>query len=652
MTVLSVDNLHIEFGGEAVLDGVEFGIEGGENVALVGPNGVGKTTLLKLLAGEYVADDGTISIKREGRVAYLRQTAQFGDADRPREIVRGAMREVRDAIAAFEELSERLSDPAPDDDVDALLEDQQALQQRIERLGGWNWEHRVDEMLDQLGVDAWVDEPLEDLSGGQRRRVALARALLEHPDLLLLDEPTNHLDPETVEWLENWLIEFDGAVLFVSHDRYFLERVANRIVELDEHDGLFVHPPNYQTFMQRKLDRMEIRKRTQQRRQKLIEDELDWLDRGMKSQGRDVRGRSDDLQEKAQQTEQVDYEQKQVDLELEADGDFSRRILAARQIYKSYGDNQVLEDANLTVVHGDKIGLLGPNGCGKTTLLEIMLGREYPDGGRVEKGDKTEVAYMSQEGPDFDPDDTIYEAFSASDYVWVADVRHHKRDFLEKFLFDYEHQKKKVSTLSGGQKRRLQLARVVSENANVVILDEPTNDLDISSMQALEDALQQFEGCLIVVSHDRYFLNRVCNVIVAFEDGDLNRYKGDYDDYKKQRDARLAEKRRIEGANDDGPAHQDRANERGSSGDDDTQDAGDDGSGAGLSYREREELEGMEERIMEAEMRKDELEEQLSDPELYEGDGSEEIRELNAELREVEEEIEALYDRWEELEGR
>ncbi len=646
MTVLSVDNLHVEFGGEAVLEGVDFGIEAGENVALVGPNGVGKTTLLKLIAGEYTADDGTISIRREGRVAYLHQTARFGEAQWVREVVREAMREVREAIGAFDALSERLSEPAPDDEIDELLDEQQRLQQRIERLGGWNWEPRVDEMLDRLGVDAWVDTPIEDLSGGQRRRVALARVLLEHPDLLMLDEPTNHLDPATVEWLENWLIDFEGAVLFVSHDRYFLERVADRILELDEHDGLFEHPPHYQTFMQRKLERMQIRKRTQERRRKLIEEELDWLDRGMKSQGRDSRGRSEKLQERAEQTEQVDYEQNKVDLELETDGEFSRRILAARQIYKSYGDEQVLEDVDLTLVHGDKMGLLGPNGCGKTTLLRIMLGEEYPDGGRIEKGDKTEIAYMSQTGPDFDPEKTIYEAFSASDYVWVGETRHHKRDFLANFLFDYEDQKKLVSTLSGGQRRRLQLARVVAEDANVVILDEPTNDLDMSSMQALEEALRQFDGCVIVVSHDRYFLNRICNVIVAFEHGDLVRYEGNYDDYRKARGARLEEQRRE--------AESDRAGEEGS-----TDASGRTGSArdrageesSGLSYREREELAGMEERILGAESRKEELEEKLADPALYEENRSEEIQALNAELREIEETIEGLYERWEELEG-
>ena len=644
MNVLSVKNLSMRFGADVVFEGLEFGVDAGENVALVGPNGVGKTTLFKILAEEYTADDGTVSRRKGSRLAFLHQQARFEEGDTPREVVREAMRDVREAIREFEELSERLSDAEAGDDLDDLVGRQHELQQRVEQLGGWNWEHRVADMLDRLGIDDWVDEPLDALSGGQRRRVALARVLLEHPDILLLDEPTNHLDPATVEWLENWLIEFPGAVFFISHDRYFLERVADRIMELDEHDGLFVHPPQYQTFMQRKLERMEIRKRTQKRREKLIEEELDWLDRGMKSQDRDARGRTDELRKAAEETKEVDYDRKTVDMELHAEQDFGVQILAARNIYKSFGDKQVLEDATLTVVHGDKIGLLGPNGCGKTTLLRIMLGMERPDAGKVERGEKTETAFMTQDYADFDPDKTIYDAFSASDYVWVGDTRHHKRDFLQGFLFDYDDQKKKVSTLSGGQIRRLQLARVVGENANLVILDEPTNDLDLASMQALENALRQFDGCLVVVSHDRYFLNRVCNVIVAFEEDGLNRYRGNYDDYKKVRDARLREEEarlRAEQAAQASEAVEEEADEE----------EADEVGPPPLSYREQQELEAMEERILTAETRKQELEEKLSDPDLY-NERPDEIEGLNAELRDVEETIADLYERWEELEAR
>ncbi len=644
MNILNVTDLHMQYGEHTVFDGVEFGIDDGENVAVVGPNGVGKTTLFELLAGDLHADDGTISVRREMRMAYLRQEANFEQASTPRDVVTEAMRKVREAVETHEALSAEVSDCDDPDRLDELLERQQNLQQHIEELGGWNWEHRIENVVDQLGLEPWIDRALDSLSGGQRRRVALARVLLEHPDLLLLDEPTNHLDPDTVEWLEHWLVEFPGAVFVITHDRYFLENVADRILELDEHDGVFVHPPNYQTFMQRKFDRMAIRQRTLERKQKLIEDELDYLDRGMKSQDRDTKDRAEKLEELADEVESIDYERERADMELHAERDFGVEILAARGIHKSYGGNQVLEDVHLHLAHGDKIGLLGSNGCGKTTLLRIMLGEERPDSGRIEKGDKTDIAHMSQQPMQFAPDETIYDAFSNSDYVWVGDTRHHKRDFLRQFLFDYDHQKEKVSTLSGGQLRRLQLAKVVSQNANLLFLDEPTNDLDLSSMQALEEALRQFEGCSIVVSHDRYFLNRVCNVIVAFEDGELNRYRGNYDDYREQVEARREAKREAyEGTTSQSSRH---------GGDDEsTADHGDgtDDESDPLSYQEQQEFESIESRILEAEARKEELEAKLQDPDLYDDDSHREVRQLNDELRDIEGEIETLYERWEEL---
>lgn len=644
MNVLNVTDLHMQYGEHVVFDGLEFGVDDGENVAVVGPNGVGKTTLFALLAGELHADDGTISIRRKTRMAHLQQEAEF-DAETPREVVSEAMEEVRKAIETHETLSERVAECDDADELDDLLDRQQTLQQRIEGLGGWNWEHRIDTIVDQLGLEPWLDRPLEHMSGGQRRRVALARVLLEHPELLLLDEPTNHLDPATVEWLEDWLLDFPGAVLVITHDRYFLERVADRILEIDEHDGCFVHPPNYQTFMERKFHRMEIRQRTLERKQKLIEDELDYLDRGVKSQDRDSKDRADKLEDLAEEVEDIDYEREQTDLELHAERDFGVEILAARGIYKSFGENQVLEDVHLSIAHGDKIGLLGPNGCGKTTLLRIVIGEERPDHGRVERGDKTDIAHMSQQPARFDPDETIYDAFSRSDYVWVGDTRHHKRDFLRQFLFDYDHQKEKVSTLSGGQLRRLQLAKVVSQNANLLLLDEPTNDLDLASMQALEEALRQFEGCFIVVSHDRYFLNRVCNVVMAFEDGDLNRYRGNYDDYREAIDAR-----ELEGRDETNDSQMDESRET-TSNDEDTSSTSDDTS-EGLSYNEQREFESIEEEIFEAEARKDELESQLADPDLYDADSHEDVRRLEDELQELEGEIESLYERWEELGDR
>jgi ATP-binding cassette subfamily F protein uup len=633
MNVINVQNLSMSFGTDRIFDEVDFAIDDGEKVALLGPNGVGKTTLFRILIGRYEADSGEIALRNGARIAHLSQETALDPKATPREIVSEAMIPLREAIEAYDAISAEMEHT---DDLDAAIRRQEELRQKIESLGGWGWQRRIDEVLERLGLAEHIDATMQRLSGGQRRRVALARVLLESPDLLLMDEPTNHLDPDTVEWLEGWLRQFSGGVLLITHDRYFLEQIAERIIEVGP-DGLHSHPGTYEEFLDRKEHRLDVHRKTQERRKKLLDAERDWLDRGVKARGRASKEREKEV-ERARK-EYRPMEDRSVEITMSNGPSMGAHVIAARGVHKSYGDRKILDDVSISVVPGDKIGILGPNGCGKSTLLDILVGRERLDAGVIEKSDETRIGFLSQSGLKMDRDKPVFDAFSESDYVWIGDTRHHKRDYLAMFLFGKKLQKSPVKMLSGGQLRRLRLARVIAQNANLLILDEPTNDLDIASLRALEEALDEYKGCVVVVSHDRYFLNHVCNSICVFEDGDLVRYYGDYDDYREQRDAKIeAERASSTPAAPDKPATSEpepaKPNER-----------------KGLSWKEKQRLEAIQEEIGEAEAKKAKVEAALADPDLY-SSRTDEIAGLNADLRDVTARLEALYEEWEGLEAR
>lgn len=640
MNVFNAENLSMSFGADQIFEDVDFGVDSGEKVGVVGPNGVGKTTLFKILIGTFVPDSGRVSFQQGARVGYLPQEPEYDYSQTPRDIAEEALEPVRDAISEYEELSEATANADPAD-LERLIDEQHELQQRIESLGGWEWQQRLEETFDRLGVTPVADVSLAGLSGGQRRRVALARVLLESPDLLLLDEPTNHLDPDMVEWLENWLHGYPGAVLVISHDRYFLDKTANRILEVTP-VGIFDYPGNFAEYMERREKRLEVLERTKERREKALEEELDWLDRGVKARGRGSKKRADEIKEAREKL--VDVAPEEITVAMSNGPPLGALIVAARGIYKSFGDNDVLEDVSIMVAPGDKVGLVGPNGCGKSTLLKLMVGEERIDAGMIEIGEQVKLGYLSQHGLEFDPNENVYEAFSDSDYVWIGDERHHKRDYLGNYNFDRHDLKKKVKTLSGGQRRRLRIAKLMAKNANVLVMDEPTNDLDLASLHALEEALREFEGCIITVSHDRYFLNRICNSIIAFEDDRLERYYGDYDFYRSERIERtrqrqagsaMAETDRSDAARDRAEARVEHAT----------------ASRRGLSYKEKKRLEALEEELEALEGKKEELQAELSDPDLY-SSRSDEVADLNKQLHALEDQLEATWDEWAKLEAR
>ncbi len=631
----------MSYGTDLLYQGVGFGVAAGEKIAFVGPNGCGKSTLFQILAGQIVPDEGEVIIRGDTTLGYLAQEEKFGAHDTPRDVVARALLPVRRAIEEHTELSEKLSHvDGSEENLDQMLERQAFLQERIQKSGGWSWEHRVEEMLDRLGVTTWIDEPARNLSGGQRRRVDLARVLLESPDLLLLDEPTNHLDTTAVEWLEDWLIDHVHTLIFVTHDRYFLERIADRILEID--DDFYDYPGNFQTFMERKTHRDQVRERTEVRNKKLLEKELQWLQGSVKSQNKRSKQRLDRIDDLRQETS--DWQRRVIEMPLGEPGDFSDTILSARGIWKSFDGDNLLESANLDLRPGNRLGIIGPNGCGKSTLLKILAGQERIDAGTVEEGKLTDIAFLGQDHLDVDPDTTAIEAVSQNHYVWIGDRKIHRRDYLALYLLDSRLQKMPVRILSGGQKRRLAIARAFAQNPNVLLLDEPTNDLDILSLQALEESLRTFEGCVIAISHDRYFLNRVCTAIVAFEDKKLVRYEGDYDAYRKRREATDSQKMSPTqpppatssptSPSPPPPTKPGRSTPR-----------------AGLSYREKQRLEALETRIAQVEEEQQEVEDQLADPSLYQS-RVDDVEPLNRRLRALQTELDELWEKWAELEER
>ncbi len=640
MNLLSAQQLSKTYGPRILFQDIDLSVDEGEKIGIIGPNGCGKSTLLRILAGDIDCDGGLVARKRDATTHYVSQEPTFPSGSTPQSVVGQIMAPIIESIEAFHALSAQMA-RADQAAAARMGAEQAALMATIERHGGWAWEHRVEGVLERLGIaQADMDRPMDALSGGQRRRVALARALLAAPDLLMLDEPTNHLDAETLEWLEETLASWRGALILITHDRYFLERVVSRIVEFDE-SGLYSCPGSYSVFVERKIERERMRDKAEGRRAKILERELAWLRRGPKARTSKSKARIDRAHDLIDQA--PGHDAGGLKLDFQADGRLGGIILEFTNLTMSYGDALIFENLHMAVQKGEKIGIIGPNGCGKTTLLRILMGQDRARSGELIWGKNSQPGYLSQNRAELEGDETVLEALSPNDSVRIGKRTTHKRSYLREFLFEDDAQRKKVSSLSGGERCRLLLAKLMLENANLLVLDEPTNDLDIESLQLLEDALEQFPGCILMVTHDRYFLNKVCNVIVAFEGGKLERYEGDYDFYKQRRDARLQTERR---------AQQDvrRQEEALRAADLKAREQAEAGPKK-LSRNERRELEGMEAALMALEEEKGAIEAKLADPELYRAH-ADKVAGLTRSLEAMTGRLEALYERWQELESR
>jgi ABC transport system ATP-binding/permease protein len=624
---------------------VSFSVEPGEKVGFIGVNGSGKTTLFRILAGEEGYESGRLAHPRGLTVGYLSQEPSFTEGDTILRAVAAGKPELLEVLTEYHAVAARLASPEPAaEGMEGLLARQALALERIEALGGWDYEHRLEAVLTRLAVDGW-DRRMADLSGGERKRVALGRVLVQQPELLILDEPTNHLDADTTLWLEETLLGYAGAVLLITHDRYFLDRVVTRMIEVNR-AALVGFPGGFTEYLEAKAERQERLAEGEAKRAKLIEEELAWVKRSPAAR----RGKQKARINRLGRTQRVQEEQRLPDQDA-AEMPFGRpprlgrTVLDLHGVSKAYGDQVLIEGFSTRLRGGERIGIVGPNGAGKTTLLRMIVGEESPDDGTVELGTNTRIAYFDQRRADLDPDVSLLETISAQDWVEVGGKRVHVRSYLNRYLFSNDIHEQKVGSLSGGERNRLLLARLLLDEANLLILDEPTNDLDLFTLQVLESELVEFAGCILVVTHDRYFLDKVATALFAFEgNGHVHRHEGGYESYRQRRDATAAEAAKAEATARAGA--QRTASAKKSSG---SRDPGVDRPRR-LSFRERQELDGMEAAILDAEAERALLEAELADPAFY-STSPEQVSAVTSAYEEADRRVESLYVRWEELEA-
>ncbi len=584
MALLSLQNLHKAFGGPQLLDNATLQIERGERICLVGRNGEGKSTLLKIVNGDLEPETGEIVRQPGLKVRRLRQNV-------PHEVT-GTVEEL---------VFQGLEDPHDD----------------------WNSHQAVDKAISQVGLEN--AGRFDELSGGQKRRVLLAQSLVCDPDILVLDEPTNHLDIESIQWLENFLGRYKGTLLFVTHDRTFLRKLATRIVELDR-GQLNSWACDYDTYLKRK--QVLLDGETGQRAQfdkKLAQEEV-WIRKGIRARRTRNEGRVRALEQMRCNRSQRRERAGTVNMQLTEAGLSGRKVITAKNISYDYDGIPIIENLSTNIMRGDKIGIIGPNGCGKTTLIKTLLGELEPKSGSVVHGTKLEVAYFDQHRATLDETKSVAENVCAEETITIGNSKKHVLGYLQDFLFTPDRARQKVSVLSGGERNRLLLAKLFTKASNMLVLDEPTNDLDAETLELLEELLANYEGTLLLVSHDRSFLNNVVTSTLVFENGSVNEYPGGYDDWLSQRSE----------VRDQKPESQKPAEKRETT--------------RKLSNKEREELEGLPKLIEQLEAEQEALHEAMSDPRFYQKT-KDEIAAANTRAEEIPKKLEHAFERWEELEG-
>ncbi|MDL2321212.1 energy-dependent translational throttle protein EttA [Desulfosarcina sp. OttesenSCG-928-B08] len=509
----------------------------GAKIGVLGQNGSGKSTLLKIMAGVDTAFNGETILSKGYTVGYLEQEPLVDETKTVREIVQEGVQDTVDLVAEFNQINEKFAEPMSDDEMDKLIQRQGEVQEKLDALDAWDLDARLEMAMDALRCPPG-DTPVNVISGGERRRVALCRLLLKKPDILLLDEPTNHLDAETVAWLEQHLQQYAGTVIAVTHDRYFLDNVAGWILELDRGQGI-PWKGNYSSWLEQKQARLAGEEKADSERQKTLERELDWIRMAPKGRRAKSRARITAYEKLlGQENEQL---AKELEIYIPPGPRLGNVVIRSESVTKGYGDKLLVENMDFSLPPGGIVGIIGPNGAGKTTLFRMITDQEKPDSGAIVKGETVRLAYVDQSRDVLDPDKTIWEMISGGqDAIDLGDRQVNSRAYVARFNFSGTDQQKKVGVLSGGERNRVHLARMLKSGANVLLLDEPTNDLDVNTMRALEEALENFGGCAVVISHDRWFLDRIATHILAFEgDSQVVWFEGNYSDYEADRKKRL-----------------------------------------------------------------------------------------------------------------
>ena len=531
--VFTISGLSKTYDAKTVLENINLSFYHGAKIGIVGENGSGKSTLLKIMAGEDTEFDGKADPLKGTRIGFISQEPHLDMNKTVRENVEDAFFEIKKLLNEFNEVSAKMGEPLSDDEMEKALEKMGRLQDQIDSVDGWELDRQINVAMDALVLPPDDQQP-STLSGGEARRVALCRTLLQKPDILLLDEPTNHLDAETVQWMEETLANYPGNVIVSTHDRYFLDNITKWILELENGRGI-PFEGNYTSWLEQKSELLKQRDKTVSSLQKKVDQELEWLRASPSARRKKNKSRINDYEKLVSQKVEVD--ENTLDIQIDPGPKLGEKVIEATGLTKGYNDNLLIKDLTFSIPRGAVVGLIGPNGTGKTTLFRMVVGEESPDSGEIEIGSSVKLSYVDQHRHDLDDEKTIFEEITGgTDQIEVCGHPINSRSYVGKFNFKGSDQQKNVGNLSGGERNRVHLAKLLRRGGNVLLLDEPTNDLDVTTLRNLENAILNFSGCVLVISHDRFFLNRICTHLLVFEgESKVRWFEGNFEEYQEKR---------------------------------------------------------------------------------------------------------------------